>query len=56
MKKYYTVFRINPDTGLLEDKGWTRHKTKESCIEDVLDFNYNEELVILPIYVPTKLQ
>jgi len=56
MKKYYTVFKINNETRLLQDCGWGRYENEQDAINEVLTFDYNDELVVLPIYVPSKLQ
>ena len=55
MEKRYTVFLISQN-GMLKDKGWTRHINEQDAINDVNDFCYDEELLVLPIYVNPKKQ
>lgn len=56
MKKYYTAFVISAEQGYLKDFGWNRYEKEQDAIDEVLLFNYSVELIVLPIYVPTKLQ
>lgn len=56
MKKYFTAFRISKETGYLIDCGYCRYEKEEDCIKEVLSFDYDETLLVLPVYVPTSLQ
>ena len=55
MKKQYTVFEVLKN-GQLSDMGWTRYDKEEDAIMEAMSFDYDVELLVLPIYVPTKLQ
>ena len=55
MEKRYTVFLISQN-GILKDKGWSRHINKQDAINEVNNFCYDEELLVLPIYINPKKQ
>ena len=53
MKKMYTIFRVLTN-GTLADMNWSRYDKIEDAEAQAMDFDYDDELVVLPVFVPSK--
>lgn len=53
MKKKYTIFRVQTN-GTLVDMNWGRYDKIEDAEAVAMNFDFDTELVVLPIFVPSK--